>query len=187
MKKIITLYGQPGCGKSTQTEMLAKKYGFFKFGMGERLREEAESGSDLGKKIAPYLSAGTLIPDELMMEIIKNIGRQVADEGIIFDGFPRIVSQAKMLNKIADELKIEIGNFFYLRLEPEEALRRIEARAKINKRSDDVSPEAIRSRFQVFERESTPLLNFYRAQGKLTEINASKSIEEIQAEIIKNL
>lgn len=187
MKKIITLYGQPGCGKSTQTEMLAKKYHFFKFGMGERLREEANSGSELGQKIAPYLEAGTLIPDEMMMAVIKNIGSQTSAEGLIFDGFPRITSQAKMLDKMAKELKIEIGNFFYLRLKPEEALRRIEARAKINERSDDVSPEAIRNRFLVFERESAPLLDYYRAQGKLIEIDASKSIDEIQAEIIKNL
>ncbi|QQG52617.1 MAG: nucleoside monophosphate kinase [Candidatus Falkowbacteria bacterium] len=187
MKKIITFYGQPGCGKSTQAEILAEKYGFLKFGMGERLREEADSGSSLGKKIAPYLSAGTLIPDDLMSEIIKNIGQKSGPQGIIFDGFPRIISQAKMLAKIATELNWEIGNFFYLRLKPEQALKRIAARAKISGRNDDVSPEAINNRFAVFERESKPLLEYYRTQNKLIEIDASLNIEEMQAEIKKNL
>jgi adenylate kinase len=187
MKKIVTFYGQPGCGKSTQAQILAEKYGFFKFGMGERLREEAESGSDLGKKIAPYLSAGTLIPDDLMREIIKNIGQKSGPQGIIFDGFPRIVSQAEMLAEIALELGWGVGNFFYLRLKPEQALQRIMARAKISSREDDVSPEAINNRFAVFERESKPLLEYYRAQNKLIEVDASLDIVGMQTEIKKNL
>lgn len=187
MKKIVTFYGQPGCGKSTQAQILAEKYGFFEFGMGEHLRAEAESGSELGKKIAPYLSTGTLIPDDLMIEIIKNIGTKSGPQGIIFDGFPRIVSQAKMLAKIAAELGWEIGNFFYLRLKPEQALQRIMARAKMSGRQDDISPEAISNRFAVFERESEPLLEYYRTQNKLIEIDASLDIEGMQTEIKKNL
>lgn len=187
MKKIVTFYGQPGCGKSTQAQILAEKYGFFKFGMGERLRQEAESGSELGKKIAPYLSAGTLIPDDLMIEIIKNISQKSGPQGIIFDGFPRIVSQAKILANLAADLGWEIGNFFYLRLKPEQALQRITTRAKMSGRQDDISPEAINNRFAVFERESEPLLDYYRAAGKLIEIDASLDIEGIQAEIKKNL
>jgi adenylate kinase len=187
MKKIVTFYGQPGCGKSTQAQILAEKYGFFKFGMGERLRAEVTSGSNLGNRIAPYLSAGTLIPDDLMIEIIKNIGVQAGPQGIIFDGFPRIVSQAEMLAKIAAELGWQISNFFYLRLKPEQALQRIATRAQISGRLDDVSPEAINNRFAVFERESEPLLAYYRAAGKLIEIDASLDIAGIQTEIKKKL
>lgn len=187
MKKIITFYGQPGCGKSTQAEILAEKYGFMKFGMGERLRDEIDSGSSLGQQIKPYVDEGTLIPDDLMIKIIKNIDQKAGQSGIIFDGFPRIVSQAKMLAKIALELNWEIGSFFYLRLQPEQALKRIEARAQLSGRSDDVSPKAIYNRFLVFERESTPLLEYYRSAAKLIEIDASLSIEAVNTEIKKNL
>jgi adenylate kinase len=187
MKKIITFYGQPGCGKSTQAEILAEKYGFMKFGMGERLRDEIDSGSSLGQQIKPYVDEGTLIPDDLMIKIIKNISQKAGQSGIIFDGFPRIVSQAKMLAKIALELNWEIGNFFYLRLQPEQALKRIEARAQLSGRGDDVSPKAIRNRFLVFERESKPLLEHYRYAGKLIEVDASLNIEEVNKEIKKNL
>jgi len=187
MKKIITFYGQPGCGKSTQAQILAEKYGYSKFGMGERLREEIESGSILGKKIKPYVDEGVLIPDDLMIEIIKDIGQKAGPAGIIFDGFPRILSQAKMLAKIAAELNLEIGNFFYLRLQPEQALKRITTRAKTSSRGDDVSPEAIHNRFTVFERESKPLLDYYRLQNKLIEIDASPNIEDVREEIEKNL
>lgn len=187
MKKIITFYGQPGCGKSTQVEILAEKYGFLKFGMGERLRAEINSGSNLGQQIKPYVDGGTLIPDDLMIEIIKNIGQKSGPVGIIFDGFPRIVSQAKMLAKIAAELNLEIGNFFYLRLRPEQALKRITARAKLSDRGDDASPEAIHNRFTVFERESASLLEYYRTAGKLIEIDAALSIEAVNTEIKENL
>lgn len=178
MKKIISLYGQPGCGKSTQVEMLAKRFGFVHFGMGERLRAEIDSGSQLGQEIKPYVDEGLLIPDALMAQIIKDLGEKAGDNSLIFDGFPRIMSQANMLAKIAQELGFEIGDFFYLRLTPEESLRRIAGRAKTVKRGDDVSPEAIKNRFAIFEKESKPLLEFYRAQGKLHEIDGSLSIEE---------
>ncbi|MFA6513905.1 MAG: nucleoside monophosphate kinase [Patescibacteria group bacterium] len=187
MKKIITLYGQPGCGKSTQVQMLAKKYGFFQFGMGERLRGEIESGSALGQEIKPYVDNGILIPDDLMFQIIKNIGDKATKSGLIFDGFPRILAQAKMLEKLADEMNLEIGQLFYLRLKPEQALKRIVARAKASGRKDDVSPEAIKNRFATFERESQPLLEYYRSRGKLVEIDGMMAIDETHAEIIKHL
>ena len=187
MKKIITLYGQPGCGKSTQVQMLAKKYGFFQFGMGERLRAEIESESVLGQEIKPYVDNGTLIPDDLMAQIIKNIGDKATESGLIFDGFPRILAQAKMLEKLAGEMNLEIGTLFYLRLRPEQALARINARAKTSGRGDDISSEAIKNRFATFERESQPLLEYYRVRGKLIEIDGEMSIEEAYAEIVKNL
>lgn len=187
MKKIITLYGQPGCGKSTQAQMLAEKYGFFRFGMGERLREEIESGSSLGEEIRPYVEGGILISDDLMAQIIKNIGEKATEFGLIFDGFPRIVAQAEMLEKLAGEMDLEIGKLFYLRLKPEQAMERIKARAKISGRGDDISPEAIKNRFATFERESKPLLEYYRAKGKLVEIDGMMTIAETHQEIIKNL
>jgi adenylate kinase len=167
--------------------MLAEKYGFFRFGMGDKLREEIESGSSLGQKIKPFVDEGTLIPDDLMIQVIKNIAEKATESGILFDGFPRIVAQAEMLEKLASEIGLEMGNLYYLRLKPEESLKRIKARSKMGKRSDDASPKAIKNRFAIFERESKPLLEYYRTRGKLIEIDGALKIDETQAEIIKSL
>jgi adenylate kinase len=188
MKKIICLYGQPGSGKTTQADLLVTEFGFTKFGMGERLRAEVESKSSLGLKIKPYLDKGILIPDESMTKIISDAEKMSGEKGIIFDGFPRMVSQAKMLDEIMHSLDLEITAFIYLRLSPDDALARIKTRAKLDtSRSDDINEEAIKNRFLVFEEESISLLDFYQKRGLLIEIDGGKTIEEINKEIIKTL
>jgi adenylate kinase len=187
MKKIICLYGQPGCGKTTQAELLAKNKHFFIFGMGETLRAEISSGSELGEKIRPYVEGGTLIPDEYMEQVISNVGEKSGESNIVFDGFPRIAPQALMLEKVAAEMNAEIEAFFYLRLTAEEALARIKARGVATGRHDDIDPEAVKNRFAVFEKESVPLLELFRERGKLVEIDGAKSIEEVYSEIEKNI
>ncbi len=187
MGKIICLYGLAACGKTTQAELIKNEFGFIQFGMGDRLREEIASGSDLGQKIKTFVDAGILITDDLMKEIIKNVGSEIKENGIVFDGFPRIISQAKMLEEISKELGEEIHKFFYLKVSPEEALRRIAARAELTGRSDDKDEDAIKNRFGVFERESKILLDYYRKNGKLVEINGELNIEEVYNKIKKNL
>lgn len=187
MPKIISLYGLPACGKTTQAELLAKEFGLIQFGMGDRLRSEIESGSELGQKVKSYVDGGILITDELMAEVIKHVGNDIKNSGVVFDGFPRIISQAEMLNEIAAELNLEVNAFFYLKISPAEALRRIEARSKTNSRADDKDAAAIKNRMGVFNQESSILIDYYRAQGKLIEIDGELSIEEVYAEIKKHL
>lgn len=187
MGKIICLYGLPACGKTTQAELLTKEFGWVQFGMGDRLRSEIESGSELGQKIKSYVDQGILITDELMSEVIKHTGRDIQEKGIVFDGFPRMISQAKMLDEIANGLDLHVDAFIYLRVSPEEALRRIEARAQTGNRADDKDASAIKNRMGVFNQESTILMDYYRAQGNLIEIDGELSIEEVYAEIKKHL
>lgn len=187
MGKIICLYGLAACGKTTQAELIKNEFGFIQFGMGDRLREEIASGSNLGQKIKTFVDAGTLITDDLMGEVIKNIGSEIKENGIIFDGFPRMISQAKMLEEIGAELGEEIHKFFYLKISPKEALRRIAARAELTGRTDDKDKDAIKNRFGVFERESKILLDYYGQNEKLVEINGELRIEEVYNEIKKNL
>jgi len=185
MKKIICLYGQPGCGKGTQADFLVKHFGYHKFGMGERLRAEIATDSTLGRQIKPYVDSGLLIPDELMLEIIKNAGQEASD-GLIFDGFPRIVSQAKMLDKIMGQLGLSIDAFIYLHLTAEKALERIKSRAILEGgRTDDIDTDALKNRFAVFDKESVTLLDYYRERGKLYELDGGLSIPEISTLIIK--
>ena len=187
MGKIICLYGLAASGKTTQAELIKNDFGFIQFGMGDRLRAEIVSGSNLGQKIKTFVDAGILINDELMMEVIKNVGPDIKKTGIVFDGFPRMISQVKMLEEIASQLGEEIYKFFYLKISPEEALRRIAARAELNERDDDKDKDAIKNRFGVFERESKIILDYYGQKGKLVEINGELRIEEVYNEIKKNL
>jgi len=189
MKKIISIYGQPGCGKTTQALLLQKNFGFSIFGMGETLRAEIASGSELGQKIKPAVDAGLLIPDEYMEQIISSAGEKANEVGLIFDGFPRMVSQAEMLKKITAEAGLKSDAFIYLRLDAEEALRRIQNRVALGQaeRGDDLDENAIKNRFAAFEKESVPLLDYYKKQNKLLEIDGSLSIEDVYEEIIKTL
>lgn len=187
MAKIISLYGLPAAGKTTQAELLAKEFGFIQFGMGDRLRSEIQSGSDLGQKIKVFVDQGILITDELMAEVIKSVGAEIKDKGIVFDGFPRIISQALMLDEIAASLNMEVDAFVYLRISPEEALRRIAARSQDGGRTDDKDASAVKNRMDVFSRESTVLKEFYHSRGKLIEIDGEMSIEMVYEEIKRNL
>lgn len=187
MGKIICLYGLPACGKTTQAEKLTKEFGMVQFGMGDRLRSEIESGSELGKKAKTYVDQGILIPDDLMAEVIKNVGAKAKADGIIFDGFPRITVQAEMLDKIAEEFKTPVEAFFYIKIGAEEVQKRISIRAEIGGREDDKNPEVIKNRIGVFLKESEPLMDYYRKQGKLIEIDGEQKIEEVFEEIKKHL
>jgi adenylate kinase len=187
MKKIICLYGLPACGKTTQAEKLTTEYGYSYFGMGERLRAEVASGSKLGERIKNYLTEGTLIPDDCMIEVIKNVGMEIKEKGIVFDGFPRMISQAYMMEEIIKEIDMKVDAFICLNVSPEEALRRIEDRAKINERHDDKDANAIKNRMDVFKQESTILMDYYRQQNKLVEINGEMSIEDVYTKIKEEL
>jgi len=188
MKQIICLYGPPGAGKTTQVDLLVSKYGFTKFGMGERLRAEIASGSLLGKQMKPYVDKGVLIPDKYMAQIIKDAEKMSGEAGLIFDGFPRIISQALMLDTIVSSIGLEINAFIYLHLSPEKALNRIKERSLIDtSRQDDIDEVAIKNRFGVFEKESISLLDFYKQRNLLTEIEGDMSIEDINQSIIKKI
>ncbi|MFA4942099.1 MAG: nucleoside monophosphate kinase [Patescibacteria group bacterium] len=187
MGKIICLYGLPACGKTTQADKLVKEFGLVQFGMGDRLRAEIESGSDLGQRVKSDVAQGLLINDQLMSEVIKHVGKDIKEKGIMFDGFPRLISQAKMLDEIAAELSVTVNAFIYLKISLEEALRRIEARSQTGNRADDKDASAIKNRMGVFNQESTILMDYYRAQNKLIEIDGEMSIEDVYTEIKKHL
>lgn len=187
MKKIICIYGRPAAGKTTQAALIAPEFNLQQFGMGDRLRAEIQSGSTLGQEIKKYVDQGILITDEIMEQVIRTIKIRPEEKGIVFDGFPRMLSQAGMLEKIIEEADYEFIGFFYLKVSVETALQRITARADATNRQDDKDQEAVKNRLDVFEEESVPLLEFYKNKNRLIEIDGEKSIEEVCAEIKKYL
>lgn len=187
MKKIIALYGLAAAGKTTQADLLCKKYGFQQFGMGETLRAEIASGSELGAEIKKSVDKGVLIPDELMVQILKKIGSSIKETGIVFDGFPRMVPQAEMLDKIVRENGLEVDLFILLNISYEEAEKRIGDRAEKTGRADDKDPKVVGNRLDVFRQESAPLISYYKDRGKFIEINGEMAITEVFEEIEKHI
>ena len=187
MKKIISLYGLAAAGKTTQADLLAKKYGFKEFGMGETLRAEINSGSELGKEIKISVDQGVLIPDELMKQVLKKIDSDIKETGLIFDGFPRMIPQAEMLDEIMTEMNLDFDLFILLDISYEEAQKRISDRAEVGGRADDKDPKVVANRLEVFRQESTQLINYYQAKGKFVKIDGSLSIPEVFAEIEKHI
>jgi adenylate kinase len=187
MKKIISLYGLAAAGKTTQADLLCKKYGFQQFGMGETLRAEISSGSELGTEIKKSVDKGVLIPDELMTQILEKIGASIKETGIVFDGFPRMVPQAEMLDKIVKENGLDVDLFILLNISFEEAQKRINNRAEKTGRADDKDPKVVGNRLDVFRQESVPLISYYKSREKFVEIDGEMSIKEVFNEIEKYL
>ncbi|MCX6779117.1 MAG: nucleoside monophosphate kinase [Candidatus Magasanikbacteria bacterium] len=187
MFKIICLYGRPASGKTTQAAKIAEEFGFQQFGMGDRLREEIQSNSPLGQKIKSFVDQGILITDEIMEQVIKNIKINPENKGVVFDGFPRMLSQAKMLEKIIQESNFEFIGFFNLKVSTKTALQRIATRGATENRSDDKDEETVKNRLDIFAEESVPLIEHYKNKNYLVEIDGEKSIKEVYAEIKKHL
>jgi adenylate kinase len=187
MKKVIVLYGLAAAGKTTQADLLAKKYGLYQFGMGDRLRAEINSGSELGQKIADTVAQGLLVSDELITGVLQNVQQPAQETGIIFDGFPRMVPQAELLDKIMAEVGLEVDAFILLDITVEEAEKRIAARAEATGRSDDKDKSVVNNRLEVFRQESEPLIARYQETGKFIRIDGSQAIEKVFAEIEKHL
>lgn len=187
MGKIIILYGLPAAGKTTQAELLFKKYDLYQFGMGDKLRAEINSGTELGKKIQTTVASGQLVSDELIKGVLQNVKMQAQETGIVFDGFPRMMPQARLLDEMLKEIDLNVDLFVLLKISPEEAEKRISARAQTGTRGDDKDPKVINSRIDVFRKESLPLIAHYESQGKFLEIDGEQSITTVFAEIEKHL
>lgn len=179
MNKIIIMYGLPAAGKTTQAKKIAEKYGLYHFAMGEKLREQIASGSDLGKKIKETVDSGLLVSDELILEVLRDVKDQALKTGIIFDGFPRIIDQAKLLDQMLLEINMEVSSLILLKVSSEEVEKRIDSRIAVENRGDDKDKGVVENRMNVFLKESVPLSEHYRQQGKFYELDGEEEVETI--------
>lgn len=175
----IFFIGPQGSGKGTQAKMLAEKLGFFHWDNGAILREAAQSGSDLGNQAKRLMDQGVYLPDELLMQIARaKLESLTKDQGVIFDGLPRRLSQAKFLLEF---LKSQGKNNFatvFLNLPKEVSLQRLLMRAQTQGRTDD-NEEAIGLRLQQYYQETLPVLEFLKQQTQFFEIEGNKPIAEV--------
>ncbi|HBG39825.1 MULTISPECIES: adenylate kinase [Dysgonomonadaceae] len=183
----IVLFGAPGSGKGTQSELLIQKYGLYHVSTGDILRNEIKAQSELGKSAEKYMSKGQLVPDEVVIGILDELIRRNPDsKGFIFDGFPRTLSQGEALDTILAGHGEAISAVVSLEVEDEELIERLLKRGQVSGRSDD-NRETIEARLKVYYNQTLPLKDYYDKQNKLKKIQGTGSIEEIFESIRKEI
>lgn len=179
----VLLLGPQGSGKGTQAKRIEGEYGIPHIATGDMLRQAMEQRTELGRRVKPIYDSGGLVPDELMIELIRErLAQPDADAGFILDGFPRTSPQADALDAMLDEIGRELSIVFALQLPDAVAIERLRRRSEIENRIDD-TPEAIARRLALYHELTEPLIEHYRAQGNLVGIHADRSVNEVFAEV----
>ena len=175
----LILLGPPGAGKGTQGHRLSERYNIPEISTGDILRSAVREGTPLGREAKSYMDRGALVPDEVMVGIVRE--RLVQDDterGFILDGFPRTVAQAEALTQLSEEQQRPIEHVISIEVPQEELLQRLAGRRQLEERHDDTD-ETIRHRLEVYERETAPLIDYYRRQGLLRRIAGVGTVDDI--------
>jgi adenylate kinase len=210
----IVFLGPPGAGKGTQAKILIERYGIPQVSTGDMLREHRAKGTELGKKAQEYMDKGQLVPDEIILGMVKDrLSQPDCQKGFILDGFPRTVAQAEALDKllsemgkkldfalaliVPDDLLVErltgrrtcknCGMMYHIKYKPPKVEGKCDVcGGELYQRPDD-NEETVRNRLKVYHEQTAPLIEYYKNKGILREIDGSKSIEEITQQIISIL
>ena len=177
------MFGPPGAGKGTQAKYLVEKLNAFQISTGEILREEIKKNTEIGKKISYNMNDGKFVSDEIVNNLIKDIVFDIKKKDrLIFDGYPRSLTQAKNLNQLLDETKQKIDFIFFLNVNKETILSRIKKRKVLENRSDDDSDTIIK-RYDTYMETTKPVLDYYSKNQNFKEIDGSLEIDEITRKI----
>ncbi len=206
----VILLGPPGGGKGTQAERIVEKYGIPHIATGDILRDAVAKGTELGKKAKEYMDRGELVPDEIVIGIVKERLKQPdCEKGFLLDGFPRTIKQAEALDEMLEELGKKIDAVIYIDVPEEEVVKRIAYRRvcrncgavynliysppkednKCDKcggelyQRDDDREEVVRQRFKVYMENTAPLIEYYERRGILYRVDGTKSIDEVWQQI----
>ena len=179
----IVIFGPPGAGKGTQSNLIVKNFKLFQLSTGELLRNEIKNKTSLGLKIESIINAGNLVSDQIVANLIKNyISNELYKNRIIFDGYPRNLAQAKNLDLLLNSYNQKIKIVLKLSVSLETIKKRIGERMILEKRNDDSEEIAIK-RYQTYERTIKPVIEFYKKSNLLKVVNGESSITEISEEI----
>jgi adenylate kinase len=179
----LLLLGVQGSGKGTQAKRLASEYGLAHVATGDMLRAAMAEGTPLGQRVKPIYDAGELVPDDLMIELIRErLSDSDTAVGFILDGFPRTMAQADALDSMLSEIDKPLTVVLELQVPDDVAVQRLLKRAVEEGRSDD-TPEAIAKRIELYNQETRPLVSHYRLLGNLVGIHGDRPENEVFAEI----
>ena len=179
----IVIFGPPGAGKGTQSSFISKKYNLYQLSTGEILRREIKNNSTLGKEISSIIDSGNMVSDKIVISLIeKFIKNKNYKNKLIFDGYPRNLTQAKNLNDLlkANDQKVDL--VLKLTVSLETIKKRILERKSQENRKDDSQEIAIK-RYEIYEKTIKPVINFYTESGLLNTVNGEGTISEINSEI----
>lgn len=175
----IVIFGAPGSGKGTQSELIIKEFGLDHISTGDVLRKEIKEETELGKIANEYITKGQLVPDDLIIDMLaKVLDSKTDSKGVIFDGFPRTIPQAEALKKMLNRRGTDVTLMINLHVDEEELINRLLERGKKSGRSDD-NLETIKSRLDVYHAQTAPLAEYYIKEGKHHAIKGIGTIEGI--------
>ncbi len=210
----LIFLGAPGAGKGTQAKRAVEKYGIPQISTGDMLREAVAKGTELGKKAKEYMDKGELVPDEVVIGIVKERLQQPdCEKGFILDGFPRTLAQAEALDEMLKELGKKIDAVINIAVPEEEVVKRIVNRRTCKKcgavyhliyappkednkcdkcggelyQRDDDKEETVRERYRVYKQNTEPLIEYYRKKGVLYDVDGTKDIEGVWEEVVSIL
>ncbi len=179
----LLVLGPQGSGKGTQATRIAAAYGIPHVSTGDMFRTAIANGSELGARVKAILDSGELVSDDLTVELVRDrLERDDARKGFILDGFPRNLAQAAALKAMLDEIGRRLDTVLYFSLSDDIATERMLARARVEGRADD-TPDVIARRLTVYHEQTAPVVDFYKQNGALAEIDARRSIDEVWGEI----
>lgn len=210
----IVFLGAPGAGKGTQASMVAQKLNMVHISSGDLFRQALEQGTELGKQVKTYIEKGTLVPDEITIQMVmERLSTSDSENGVILDGFPRNLPQAEALDGATAERGKTIDKAVYIKVSEEELIKRLSGRwlcrqcqavyntvnsppkmegkcdkcgGELYQRPDD-KPETVKNRLDVYFAETAPLIDYYRRQGTLMTVEGEGSVEEVTRRIVAAL
>lgn len=180
--EVLVILGAPGSGKGTLSKVLQDEYGIHHISTGDLIRKSDD------KELKKIIAGGDLVPDQMIVKmLVKELEKIDASEGVIFDGFPRTIKQAKKLDSILGKMGLGLNHALFLDLDEEKAKERIRERAKKEDRKDDSSEEVIENRFKEYHDKTFPLLDFYKRSRKLLKIDAEGGKDKVLSAVVDKL